>query len=239
MDDFYRGATEFLDIMSRESWRQLGPWVVEALAAAAPAAGPVVDVGAGSGLGTLTIAKALPQAEILAVEPVAGLRAVLLSRVYDSPDLVRRVTVLDADFQHAVLPDGVGAVVAMNMIGHLDHDDRRTLWAMLARRLAPGAPIVLNIAPPGSATMVHDTRFCEVPVGRRTYESWGRAEPHADSVTWHLRYRVLEGGALVDERAVDYLWWNITEDDLRAEVAEHGLTARSVGATVYAVAKRV
>jgi hypothetical protein len=47
---------------------------------------------------------------------------------------------------------------------------------------------------------------------------------------------VLEGGALVDERAVDYLWWNVTEDDLRAEAAEHGLVVRPVGATVYAVA---
>jgi predicted O-methyltransferase YrrM len=38
-----------------------------------------VDIGAGGGLGTLVIAKALPRAEIIAVEPSPGLRAVLLS----------------------------------------------------------------------------------------------------------------------------------------------------------------
>jgi hypothetical protein len=38
-----------------------------------------VDIGAGGGLGTLVIAKALPRAKIIAVEPSPGLRAVLLS----------------------------------------------------------------------------------------------------------------------------------------------------------------
>jgi SAM-dependent methyltransferase len=230
VNDHYRESAEYIDIMSRDAWRELGPLVTEALAD--PAAGPVVDLGAGSGLGTMVIAKALPHAEIIAVEPSSGLRAVLLSKVYDDPDLARRVTVLDTDAQHATLPERLGAVVAMNMIGHLDRGDRRALWTTLAKRLAPGAPIVLNLQPPGSAIVLPDTRFTEIAIGGRTYEGWGRAEPHGtDAVTWHMRYRVLDDGEPVSERAVDYRWWIVTEDDLRAETAEFGLTVRMVGPT--------
>jgi predicted O-methyltransferase YrrM len=75
----YRESAEYVDIMSRDAWRELGPLLAEALEGVA---GPVVDLGAGSGLGTLVIAKALPEAEIIAVEPSSGLRAVLLSKVY-------------------------------------------------------------------------------------------------------------------------------------------------------------
>lgn len=229
-NDYYRESAEYIDIMSRDAWRELGPLLAEALATADPAAGPVADLGAGSGLGTMVIAEALPQAEIVAVEPSSGLRAVLLSKVYEQPGLARRITVLDTDVQHAALPDRLGAVIAMNMIGHLDRTDRRALWTTLAGRLAPGAPIVLNLQPPGSAIVLPDTRFTEIAVGRRTYEGWGRAEPHgADAVTWHMRYRVLEDGAPVGERAVDYRWWIVTEDDLRAETAEFGFTVHPVG----------
>ncbi len=229
MNDQYRESAEYIDIMSRDAWRELAPLLAEALEGAA---GPVVDLGAGSGLGTLVIAKALPHAEIIAVEPSSGLRAVLLSKVYGDSELARRVTVLDTDAQHATLPDRLGAVTAMNMIGHLDRADRRALWATLAKRLAPRAPIVLNLQPPGSAIAMPDTRFTEIPIGRRTYEGWGRAEPHgADAVTWHMRYRVLENGAPVGERAVDYRWWIVTEDDLRAETAEFGFTVRPIGPT--------
>lgn len=230
MSDLYRESAEYLDIMSRDAWRELGPLLAEVLVTADPLVGPVVDLGAGTGLGVLAIAQALPQAEIIAVEPSPGLRAVLLSRVYDDPGLARRVTVVDTDAQHATLPDRLGGVTAMNMIGHLDRAERRALWATLAKRLAPKVPIVLNLQPPGSAIVLPDTRFTEIPIGRRTYEGWGRAEPHGtDAVTWHMRYRVLESGVLVDERAVDYRWWIVTEGDLRAEAAEFGLDVRSVG----------
>jgi hypothetical protein len=44
-----------------------------------------------------------------------------------------------------------------------------------------------------------------------------------------MRHRVLEDGAPVSAHAVDYLWWIVTEGDLRAEAAEHGFTVRPVG----------
>lgn len=86
---------------------------------------------------------------------------------YREADLARRITVLDTDVHHATLPERLGAVTAMNMIGHLDRDDRRALWVSLAERLGPVAPIVLNLQPPNSAIVLPDTRFTEIRIGRR------------------------------------------------------------------------
>jgi hypothetical protein len=96
-------SAEYIDIMSCDAWQLLDPALTDALAAVDVAAGPVIDLGAGTGLGALTNGIALPRAEIVAVEPSAGLRAVLLSKLVADPVLAHRVTVLDTDVQHAAL----------------------------------------------------------------------------------------------------------------------------------------
>ena len=48
------------------------------LAGADPSAGPMLDLGAGTGLSTVALADAVPDATILAVEPSPALRAAVL-----------------------------------------------------------------------------------------------------------------------------------------------------------------
>jgi hypothetical protein len=87
------------------------------------------------------------------------LRAVLLSRVASDPRLRERVTVMAADTLGADLPDRLGAVVAVNMIGHLTPDDRRTFWRRVGERLAAGAPLAGNLCGnPASATEVSQSQ---------------------------------------------------------------------------------
>lgn len=231
MTDQYLAAAEYIDVMSRGAWQYLAPALTTVLTTANPVVGPIVDVGAGTGLGTIAIADAAPDTDIIAVEPSAALRAVLLTRVVDDAALASRVTVLDTDLQHAELPYRLGGLVAMNMIGHLAPDARRRLWTMLAQRLPPDAPAVLNLQPPETPTTVPDTRFTTVTVGRRVYEGWGRAEPRDQtSVTWHMRYRTYQQDSLIGERTIDHRWWTLSPQQLRAEVSEHDLTLEAVGA---------
>jgi SAM-dependent methyltransferase len=56
----------------------------------------VLEIGAGTGLITTSLADWTP-AEIFALEPSAGMRAVLLSRLSSRPELLERVTVLSCD----------------------------------------------------------------------------------------------------------------------------------------------
>jgi 2-polyprenyl-3-methyl-5-hydroxy-6-metoxy-1,4-benzoquinol methylase len=225
MNDEYQISGEYLHLLSEPAWQALRPPVTAALRGAAGGA-TLLDVGAGSGLSTEALAGAVPDSDVVAVEPSPVLRAVLLSRVTAHPDLRHRVTVVAGDALGVDLPDRLGAVLAMNMIGHLDRDGRRTFLHRVAERLLPGAPLVLNLQPPAEPTSVPFTVFGAIPVGRHSYEGGGSAEPSGpDSVTWRMRYRVLDAdGTVLREDHVAYRWHVTPAEALLAELAEAGLT---------------
>jgi protein-L-isoaspartate O-methyltransferase len=118
------------------SWEGLGPALADAVKGADTSA-PALDIGTGSGRGTVVLGRALPGAEIVAVEPSPGLRSALPARVFADAGLRDRVTVLPESVLDAALPDRIGVAVAMNVIGH-----RR-----LAVRLVPGGRLVVNLQP--------------------------------------------------------------------------------------------
>ena len=70
----YESMAEFHDLFMTGVWARLGPTVHATFAGLGPDA-VVVDIGAGTGLGTVTVARATP-ARIWAVEPSATMRAV-------------------------------------------------------------------------------------------------------------------------------------------------------------------
>jgi SAM-dependent methyltransferase len=228
--DHYERSAEFIDIMMAPHWPSLGPPLARALSGST---GPVVDVGAGGGLGTRVIAEALPEAEILAVEPSPALRSVLLARVNEAADLRERVTVIPEGFLEARLPERLGAVVMMNVIGHFDPTERRKIWGLLRERGAKG---VVNLQPPTESIEVPETRFADISVGRRRYEGWGRAEPAAaDRLTWHMTYRTYQDGRLVCEAQVSYPWWVITAERLEAELGEYSLKVDAAELGMYVI----
>lgn len=235
-DDPYAESGEFIDVLSQEYWVALRVPVAEALHQARPDQGPIVDIGAGTGLGTLVAAAAAPTADIIAVEPSPILRAVLLSRLVGAEDLRRRVTVQATDAAGMVLPARLGGVLALNMIGHLPAPQRRKLWADLRSRLAPGAPLVVTLQPPAEVATVPESEFTSVPIGRRTYQGSGGARPAGDdTVTWTMRYRILDqDGRIERETVVDYRWHVISPHDLRGELraAGYAVSARDTDVLV-------
>ncbi|MDQ7909942.1 class I SAM-dependent methyltransferase [Phytohabitans sp. ZYX-F-186] len=235
MADPYAQSGEFVDVLSREAWLALRPPVVTALSRARPERGPIADIGAGTGLGTMVVAATLPTAEVVAVEPSPILRAALLTRLAGD-DLARRVTVQAADIAGMVLPDRLGGVLAVNMIGHLAPDQRRAFWADLRPRLAPDAPLIVNVQPPPTPVTVPETPFTSVPVGRRTYQGSGAARPAGpESVIWTMRYRVLaEDGAVERDLVVDYHWYVLSVRELLDELGAAGYTAAVIDMDVLA-----
>jgi hypothetical protein len=226
VSDPYAQSGEFIDVLSRDAWAALRIPVAQALAQARPEQGPIVDIGAGTGLGTLAAAQAVPAAELIAVEPSPILRAALLTRLVDD-DLSRRVTVQATEAVDMVLPARLGGVLAINMIGHLAPDQRRALWADLRPRLAPAAPLVVNLQPPSAPEVVPETPFTSVPVGRRRYQGSGAARPDGpDRVVWTMRYRVVADDDTVErELVVNYDWYVLSPAKLLDEMAVAGYTA--------------
>jgi SAM-dependent methyltransferase len=223
MTDHYERSAEFVDVMLAPQWTALGTALAEALRAAP---GPVADIGAGGGHGTRVIARAVLEADIFAVEPSPGLRALLMARVHENPELRDRVTVLPSGLLQATLPPHLGAVVAMNVIGHFSPTDRHTIWTLLGERLLRDGRAVLNLQPSAELVAVPQPLFSELRIGRRRYEGWGRAEPAGpDQITRHMTYRTFQDGEPAEEAEVSYDWWVTTEDQLIVELAEHGLHA--------------
>ncbi|MCZ7418694.1 MULTISPECIES: class I SAM-dependent methyltransferase [unclassified Micromonospora] len=225
--DEYHDSGEFLDLLSLDAWQALRDPVRSALAGAAPQAGPIVDLGAGSGLGTQLIAEVLPAARILAVEPSAVQRAALLCRLGPVPELRERVTVVAAAAQDVPLPDRIGGGVAMNMIGHLAPPARRELWGRLRDRLADGAPLVVNAQPPAEPMEIPEAEFVRVRVGDHTYVGSGAAQPDGpDTLRWRMRYQVLDqDGQLVREITAAYQWFVVSPEAIIAELSAAGLDA--------------
>jgi SAM-dependent methyltransferase len=229
--DPYERSAEYLDLMMAGAWDALAPALTGLLREVKAGVGPVVDLGAGTGRGVVAVCAALPgDGPVLAVEPSAAMRAVLLARVHDAAELRGRVTVLPEDAAHAALPDGLRAIVALNMLGHLPPPERRTLWQSAAQRLAPGGALIVNVTPPVRPERVPRTRMASATVGALHYEGWASAEPSGDDeVTWRMDYRVLRDGLPVSEVTVDYRWWVVSESELAEEAAEAGLAMRPTG----------
>lgn len=128
--------------------------------------------GAGTGLGTDVLPDTLNPAPLLAAEPSAHLRAVLLARFSVRRD-AGRVTVFPTCAAQLPLPERVAAATGLHMIGHLATAERRVLFTALMPRLAPGAPAVFNVQPPDTAVEVPETPPFGVTAGRLRYEGKG------------------------------------------------------------------
>lgn len=240
MMDEYAESGEFLDVLSRGAWAALAEPVTAALAGADLAAGPLVDLGAGSGLGVRLLASLSAEATVWAVEPSAVLRATLLARLMDDPSLAPRVNLIAARAETADLPERIGGVLALNMIGHLRPADRQRLWRRLAERLVPGAPLVVNAQPPARAESVPETEFHSVRIGGHHYVGSGRAEPDGpDAVVWRMRYQVRDlTGRVEREVGAAYRWHVVAPEDLVRELTAAGLPARSGSLDVIRGEKR-
>ncbi|NEE04378.1 class I SAM-dependent methyltransferase [Phytoactinopolyspora halotolerans] len=136
LQDSYGAMAEFHDLFMVEPWDELRSHVRAAFGGL-PAEAIIVEIGAGSGIGTRVIAQET-RARVFALEPDLVMRAILTARVADDPELASRVTVVagavPADLGR--LPERVDGFVCAHMLGHLAESDRRALFAWLATHLS-------------------------------------------------------------------------------------------------------
>jgi thiazolinyl imide reductase len=227
----YTPSAEFFDLVAAEHTATASaPAIAALLADADLSTGPVVDIGAGTGLLTEAVARARPDAEILACEPAVGMRAVLTSRVFSDPDLRSRVTVTADAAPDLDLPDQVSVVLLCGVLGHLDADGRTRLWRRLARRLAPGGLVVVELMQFEEPLTLPETKLATATAGRHRYEwSFGGTPDEAEDgvMRLHTTWRVYRDGATQAEREVhdSYRW---APFGLKDVVAESGMTAHAL-----------
>ncbi|GEM_PF-1453557 len=227
--DPYARSADHLDLLSAGMWEHLTPAVTEALADLAEHS-TVVELGAGTGLGTDVIARAAPTACIVAVEPSSHLRAVLLHRVASDPDLRSRVTIENRPFPASRLPESFDAFVVMNTLGHLNREAREELWQLIAAGLRPQGYAVINVQQPTTASAVPEFEMAEERVGHRTYHGSAWAERIDDTtMKWHMTYRTSEDGTEIDAAEVEYLWNVVDPIAIESELTQHDLRVTAIG----------
>ncbi|RCG28577.1 methyltransferase domain-containing protein [Sphaerisporangium album] len=226
----YVPSAEFFDLVATEHTATgSAAAIAGALAGVDLSHGPVVDIGAGTGLVTEAVARARPDAEILACEPAVGMRAVLTSRVFSDPYLRPRVTITADAAPELELPDRVSAVLLCGVLGHLDAGRRERLWERLLPRLAPGGVVIVELMGLETPLVLPEARMATARAGRHRYEWWFSGAPGDDPgemrlrTTWRV-YREDEDAPLREVRD-SYRWIPF---GLRQVAEESGLHPRAL-----------
>ncbi|MBF6339664.1 class I SAM-dependent methyltransferase [Nocardia abscessus] len=229
MDDFYSPVAEFYDLVPR-AHAEGEAALRKILAEVDPSAGTVVDIGAGTGRTCRVVAEVLPTAKILASEPAPAMRAVLTHEVLADEDLRRRVTIVPEPAESVVLPDAISALVLFGVLGHIGAEDRRALWDRVLPRLAPGAPVLVELLPVNRPTALPKMQLAREQIGDLIYEGSIEAEPIGGDLirmtsTWQI------SGDAAPPRTVQNVseWHTFGIEDLAEETGLVGeqLTAQS------------
>ena len=222
----YATIAEFTDLLVGDLWDTVGLVLLDVFEGLEPTAGPIVDVGAGTGVGLAAIREAAPGIRLVAIEPSPGMRTALHARLHDDGDLLGRTSVVPTRFGDAQLPDRAAAVIAIGVLGHLDDAERVKLWHYVATSLRPGAPAVIGLVAPRRPTTIPGVRVGERRVGQHLVEGWSSTVPLDErSIAWTQRFRIADANGLTLREASATVAWRCDGiDDLRAEIAPHGLT---------------
>ncbi|WP_433247061.1 class I SAM-dependent methyltransferase [Streptosporangium sp. CA-135522] len=162
----------------------------------------ILEIGAGSGLITTSLADWTP-AEIFALEPSAGMRGLLLSRLNARPELLKRVTVFPCDALSMDLDEPVEAMVMINVMYALEPDYRKRLWPVLAARLEPGGLLVFTWRDGGPPAPRPLQELDSRQVGRHTYTVLSEIlESNEEACEARYLYRITEGDKVVNEEQI-------------------------------------
>jgi SAM-dependent methyltransferase len=159
----------------------------------------ILEIGAGTGLMTTSLADWTP-AEIFALEPSAGMRGVLLSRLSSRPELLSQVTVLSCDALSVRLDEPAEAVVMINVMYALEPDYRKRLWPVLAASLEDAGLLVFTWRDGGPPAPRPLQELESRQVGRHTYSILSEIlDSNGEACRARYLYRITEGGKVISE----------------------------------------
>ncbi|HTY26855.1 MAG TPA: class I SAM-dependent methyltransferase [Mycobacterium sp.] len=223
--DPYAQSAEFYEVMAIPHWNMKREVLVSALTARGAVTEPVLDIGAGTGLSTTTIADTIPDVPIHAVEPSAGMRAALVSRILGRGDLIDRVTVHPVSIEEVDLPDRIGAAVLMGVIGFLDREARQRFWTELRPRLTPQAPAIVEVMAIDQPMSLPEMTIAQQRIGGRENEVRISGEPAGeDAEHWTMRYLVRENDKVIRDFTAEYTWHTVGLAELAQEADAHDMT---------------
>lgn len=223
----YGVTAQYYDPLTSSTRGDVDREISEALAGLNVNAGPVLDIGAGTGLSTVLIASVLPDAEIFAIEPDPAMRSALMARIWSDPGLRSRVSILPFDGLSAPLPQQISGAVLSASLVHFSPEERSRLWPLLAERLMPSGRIIVEVQCP-VAIDLPENDLPEVKVGRVVYRTRTRAERlSSDRQRWTMTYCALLDEIEIACDVTRYDCWTLSAEEVLAEAALVSLKGRA------------
>lgn len=224
LTDSYAVTAEFYDTLHAAAYRlralrQLtGPAVAARLG--------ILEVGAGTGIGTIVLGAASTVA-LHAVEPARTMRAQLLARLADIPAEQReRTTVHACAVQHLDLHEFADLAVCINVVPNWDTSQRRAAWQAIAVALVPGGTLVVDCPLDPASFGEGNVTLPAVRVGMDDYECRETVEECAPNrMRQTFVYRVSRRGVLLREEREVFNLWLLDRASLFEELSEVGLHA--------------
>lgn len=185
----------------------------------------VLDVGAGTGQVTLTMAN--EGTTVVAVEPSEAMREVFEEKLSSRPTLRERVRLVPGSAQAFEWNGEAEAAVMVESFDHLlTHDNRVRALENVAAHLCPGARLIFD------ATVWEYESHALTEAGSverdgRRYERHVAREVFDERVEIRWIYRVYENGELVQEVEQPSTNAVYDVDDVRAAVDDAGLSIDS------------
>lgn len=224
----YAVTAQFYDAVTDDAHAAVDARIAAALAGLDTILGPVVDIGAGTGLTTRTIAAALPDAAIWAIEPDPAMRPALMTRIWSDLDLRSRVSIIPTAVADAPLPPVLaGAVLGASLV-HFSPPERARLWTLLAERLQPNGRVVIEVQCP-EAVALPERHMSSSRVGQVIYEGWASAEIIGDDrQRWRMTYRAMMGDTELARESTTFDCWAISAERIISEAADAALAGELV-----------
>jgi SAM-dependent methyltransferase len=201
----YRQIARYYDLVHQELRADIGFILTMAgQAAAAPDAGPVLELGCGSGRLLLPLARAGRTVVGLDSEP-AMLDQARRRLDAEPPQVRQRVTLVAGDMTDFDLPERFSlALAGYNTFMHLDWPAMQKSLSHIARHLQPAGRLVLDLANPTACAQTPDDRMLTLErvlldpeSGMQVLQlasSWVDLEAQTLHVTWIFDASPPEGG---------------------------------------------
>lgn len=234
MSDSYAATASIYDL-ANAPWRGAQVAALERLLPLLrPDAGPILDVGAGSGANIAWVLDRLPGASVYALEPSPSMRALALGRIAGRPDWFTRVTLRPEDFFSATLPERLGGAILLGVLGHFDPGERAAVLAELARRLPVGAAALIDLQPPERPTAIPAAVTDVATIGDVRYRLIAEAEPAGgELMRWRMTYLSLEDERVLTEETTEHLYHHPDPARLGREADAVGLRGQRLDDTSY------
>lgn len=201
--------------------------------------GPILDIGAGSGAISARVLEQLPAVRVVALEPSAAMRALLLGRVAENPEWFPRITVRPEAFFDAELPDQAGGVILLGVIGHFDRGERLAVLAELARHLPTGAGVLVDLQPPKRPEPVAPWEFIAATVGDIEYRGVAEATPVDDeTMRWRMTYLTIDGDRVLTEDSIEHLYRHPDPARFQVEAADAGFDISPASVETFWILQR-